>query len=60
MRHTLKRGDRVFSTGCFLVWDGKKMAFGGIEDDTFFDGEPLNWDEGSDGNDMPFIETKEV
>ena len=50
----LKEGDRCYSTGCFLIYHekGKFFIFDGYEDDTFFDGELINWDD----QDRPYIE----
>ena len=47
----LKKGDRVFTTGAYLLWDGKKWIVDGIEDDTFYDGELVNFD----SNERPYI-----
>lgn len=52
MKKYLRRGDRAFTTGAFLVWTGDKFIFDGIEDDTFFEGENINWDK----KDQPYIE----
>ena len=45
MKNYLKKYDRAFSTGVYLVWDGEKFVTDGFEDDTYFDGDLVNWDE---------------
>lgn len=54
MKQYLKTGDRVYTTGAFLVWhdSDKSFSFDGLEEDTFFDGEPVNFDD----MDRPYIE----
>jgi hypothetical protein len=58
MRVYLKDRDRVFSTGCFLTYDEKNNCFRfyGIEEDTYFDGKLVNFDE----EERPFIEKDEA
>ncbi|MFA5196527.1 MAG: hypothetical protein WC401_12070 [Bacteroidales bacterium] len=49
----LKHGDRAFCTGCYLRYDEKEncFRFDGLEDDTFFDGKLVNFED-----DKPFTE----
>lgn len=49
-KYYLKQGDRVFTTGAYLIWDGKKWILGGLEDDTYYDGELVENDD-----DKPYI-----
>jgi hypothetical protein len=50
----LQDGDRVYTTGAWLIYDQEKntFVFDGIEDDTYFDGEFVNYDE----HGQPYIE----
>jgi len=41
----LKKGDKVFTTGAWLLWDGEKLVLDEIDEDTFFDGQLVNTDE---------------
>ena len=52
-RQYLKEGDRCYSTGCYLIYhgDGNYFSFNGWEEDTYFDGEPINFDK----NEKPYI-----
>ena len=54
MKKYLNDGDRLYSTGCWIVYDKEKncFIFDGIEDDTFYDGEFLEFDI----NGKPYIE----
>lgn len=54
MKIELKNGDRVFTTGAYLIWNEKDkgFSFDGLEDDTYFDGELINFDD----MDNPYIE----
>ncbi len=49
----LKDRDRVYTTGAWLVYDKKRncFIFDGLDDDSFFDGELVNFDE----QDKPYI-----
>ena len=51
-KYLLKDGDRCYSTGCYLIYhkEGNYFSFDGWEDDTFFDGESIEFDE-----DRPYI-----
>lgn len=53
MKIELKDGDRCYSTGCYLIYhkDGNYFSFDGWEDDTYFDGEFIEFDK----NDCPYI-----
>jgi len=55
----LKHRDRAFCIGCFLYYNGKKGEFEleAIEDDCFFDGEPVQW-EFENKEEKPYIEIK--
>lgn len=58
-KYFLKDGDRVYSTGCWLVYDETRncLLFDGIEDDTFFDGEHVEFSqEQNELLDKPYIE----
>jgi len=48
----LQSGDSVFSTGVFLQWNGERFIVEGFEDDTFYDGLLVNFDEEG----LPYIE----
>jgi len=52
-RYYLKHYDRCFSTGCYVVFNADRdcFEFDGFEDDTFFDGKLVNFDE----NGEPYI-----
>ena len=52
----LKDGDRAYTTGSYLIWNDKDkgFSFDGMEDDTYFDGELINFDD----MDCPYIEKK--
>ena len=43
MKQYLKEGDRVFCTGCHLVYQGypNSFVFDGWEDEVFYDGLPV-------------------
>lgn len=48
MKRIIKDGDLVFATGVFLVKDSTVdggWVVSSFEDDTYFDGELINWDE---------------
>ena len=48
MKRIIKDGDLVFATGVFLVKDSTVdggWVVDSFEDDTYFDGELINWDE---------------
>jgi len=47
----IKDGDRVFSLGCHLIWDEKKESYiyDGMEDDLYFLGEIVNYDDNGRG-----------
>ena len=53
----LKDGERVYSTGCRLIYNKElnTFKFAGIEDDTYCDGDTVQFD--SDGK--PFVELAE-
>ena len=52
VKRYLNKGDRCFTTGAFIVWDGEKFVLDGIEDDTYYDGELINFDK----KDRPYAE----
>ena len=41
-KYNLKNGDRVYSTGVFLEYDGDNFVVVKFDSDTFFDGEVVN------------------
>ena len=53
----LQDGDRVYTTGAWLTYDQKRnrFIFDEIDDDTYFDGEFVEYDE----NGRPYIEGEE-
>lgn len=55
IRKYLKDGDAAFCNGCFLIWSGGEWRVGGIEDDTYCDGELVD----TDHNGKPYIMVKE-
>jgi hypothetical protein len=52
----LKNGDRAYTTGSYLIWNDreKSFEFDGMEEDTFFDGKLINFDD----MDRPYIVKK--
>ena len=57
MKYFLQDGDRVFTTGTFLVYDQEqnKFVFDELDDDTYFEGECMEWEE-VDGVVKPYVE----
>ena len=51
----LVEGNRVFSTGVFLVYQDNKFVVDSFEEDTFFNGETVE-----DIENIPYIETERV
>jgi len=59
MKEYLLNGDRIYTTGCFLIWDNDKQCFkfDGLEGGTeHFDGHYVYLD----GVNRPYIERENV
>lgn len=41
-KYKLKKYDRAYTVGAFIVWMGDHWEIDGFEDDTFYDGESVN------------------
>lgn len=57
MKYFLQDGDRVYTTGAYLVYDAEhnKFVLDELDDDAYFEGEFMEWEE-VDGVVKPYIE----
>lgn len=43
MKRYLKKGDRAYTTGAFVIWDGEKFILDSFDDDIHFEGELVDF-----------------
>jgi hypothetical protein len=48
----LKTGDKCYTTGAYIRWNGKNFDLVELDEDTFYDGIAIDFDD----NDKPFID----
>lgn len=53
MKAYLKPGDTFFTTGAFVTWDGKRCVMTGAEDNSYFEEDYLDFDDG-----RPYVEVE--
>ena len=52
MKQYLKAGQQCYTIGAYVWWDGKRFQLENLNDDTYYDGELVEFDD----NGKPYIE----
>jgi len=56
MKAYLNPGDTFFTTGAFVIWDGKRCVMVGAEDNSYFEEDYLDFDD----NGRPYVEVEPI